>query len=152
MIKAGRKNKLGKLGTELFRLPEREVHIYDFRIDLDKLELNLLGTGSSIVKDCDNHPLKINLCWYPDGDESASLRIDTMLFSESEGDLYPLFYKRVWTFKSVSHTFLMNQALNQTFESESELDMESSDDFIQSFGSESESERDMESSDNPEIP
>ena len=57
LIKAGEKNKLGKLGTKQFMLPGREVYIYDFRIDLDKLELNLLGSCFSFVNDCDNHPL-----------------------------------------------------------------------------------------------
>ena len=142
MIKAGEKNKLGKLGTKQFMLPGREVYIHDFRIDLDKLELNLLGSCSSIVKDCDNHPMKINLCPYPDDDHSASLRIKTLLYNESEEDLYPLFWKRIFTFKRFSQIF--------ESESESELDMESSDDRNQSF--ESKSESDMESSDDPEIP
>ena len=145
LIKAGRRNKLGKLGTNQFMLPGREVFIYDFRIDLEKKEINLLGSCSSIVKDCYNHPLKINLCWYPDDDESASLRIETMLYSESEQGLYPLFWKRIFTFSSVSQTLEVNQTLNHSSESESvsEPDMEASDD--------SESESEMESID-PEIP
>merc|ERR1711862_184329 len=84
LIKAGEKNKLGKLSTKQFMLPGREVYIYDFRIDLEKLELNLLGSCSSIVKDCDIHPMKINLCPYPDDDDSASLRIETMLYHKSK--------------------------------------------------------------------
>ena len=144
LIMAGRKNKLGKLGTNQFMLPGREVFIYDFRIDLEKKEINLLGSCSSIVKDCDNHPLKINLCWYPDDDESASLRIETMLYSESDEGLYPLFWKRIFSFRSVSQTLEVNQTLNQSSESESEPDMESSD--------YPESESEMESIDDPEIP
>merc|ERR1719222_975443 len=98
-------------------LPGREVLIYDFRIDLEKMELILLGSCSSIVTDCDNHPLKINLCFYPDDDESASLKIETMLMSESQEGLYPLLWKRIFTFRSVSETLAVNQALNQSAES-----------------------------------
>ena len=83
--------------------------------------------------------MKINLCWFPDDDESASLSIETMLYSESEQGLYPLFRKRIFFF-SVFETL----NLSSESESESEPDMESSDD--------PESESEMESIDDPEIP
>ena len=93
LIKAGEKNKVGKLGTKQFMLPGgKEVFMYDFRIDIEKMEINLLGSCSSI-------PLKINLCFNPDDDESASLRIETMLYSESEEGLHTLLRKKIFTFR-----------------------------------------------------
>ena len=93
LIKAGEKNKVGKLGTKQFMLPGgKEVFMYDFRIDIEKMEINLLGSCSSI-------PLKINLCFDPDDDESASLRIETMLYSESEEGLHTLLRKKIFTFR-----------------------------------------------------
>ena len=114
-IKAGERIKLGKLGTKHFMLPDlagREVFIYDFWIDSEKMELTLLGSWSPIVKDCytDNYSLMISLCRYPDGDKSAALRIGTILCNESEESIMlPLFREIIyWSF------FQVNPNLNET--------------------------------------
>ena len=114
LIKAGEKNKVGKLGTKQFMLPGgKEVFMYDFRIDIEKMEINLLGSCSSI-------PLKINLCFDPDDDESASLRIETMLYSKSEEGLHLLLWKRIFTFRRLRNVFW-----HRGSESESDADSES---------------------------
>ena len=120
LIKAGEKNKVGKLGTKQFMLPGgKEVFMYDFRIDIEKMEINLLGSCSSI-------PLKINLCFDPDDDESASLRIETMLYSEREKGLHHVLVKRIFAFRRRRlRNVIQTLAVNQSSESESDADSES---------------------------
>ena len=64
-ITAGDENKVGKVGSKLFLLPGKELTIFDYKIELERQKLILLGSCRSIFEDGPRVlPLKIVLGFF----------------------------------------------------------------------------------------
>ena len=110
LVKSGVKKQIGNLGSKQFMLPGREVFIFYFRLDFANMVLSLYGSCSSIFND--SHPWKINLCLFPNDEKSASLRIETMLYSERERGVARIFCQclSMWIQKLRSYTVFVSYA------------------------------------------
>ena len=111
-ITAGEQNKVGKVGSKLFLLPGRELTISDYRIDLRRKKLILLGSCLSIFEER-VLPLKIVLSFYviinvvppiiPNPITWIySLRVETKLWEEGKENVDPL-WKKSYDFTHERH-------------------------------------------------
>ena len=138
-IKAGDENKVGEVGSSQFMLPGREVTIFDYMIDLERKQLSLIGSCTSIFDDL-VLPLKIVLSFYPQHHPALSqsrvvtLQIESMLWEKGEAGFDPSWRK---SFLFIEARPRPLQAASYDEESESSCSSES--EFEPSVNSDSES-------------
>ena len=151
-IKAGEENKVGKVGSKLFLLPDRELTIFDYRIELERKKLILLGSSLSIFEER-VLPFKIVLGFYMNVSTVPpipipwifSLRIETKMWEKGNENIESPFWEKSFQFiEERRHPAV-------SYESESiasrELNKESSDARDSELGI---NESDSDSNDNEE--
>ena len=130
-IKAGEKNKVGKVGSKLFLLPGKELTIFDYKIELKRKKLSLLGSCLSIF-DERALPLKIVLSFYrdisPPSPFNFTLEIESKVWEKGYEGVDPLCEKK---FSFIELCYLPVPAVSYDEGAESnasrESDAESSD-------------------------
>jgi len=151
-ITAGVENNVGNVGSKLFMLPGREPKIFDYRIELERKKLILLGSSLSIFEER-VLPFKIVLGFYMNVSTVPpipipwifSLRIETKMWEKGNENIESPFWEKSFQFiEERRHPAV-------SYESESiasrELNEESSDARDSELGI---NESDSDSNDNEE--
>ena len=153
-ITAGVENNVGKVGSKILMLPGREPKIFDYRIELERKKLILLGSCLSIFEER-VLPLEIVLEFYMNLSTVPPipipclfpLRIKTKVWEKGNENIEPPFWEKSFLFIEERHV----PAVSYNEESESVASRETNGEPSDARDSESGiNESDSDSNDNEE--